>query len=319
MSGISTFLHFKKNNSSISILLILLFYVSSIFSISLIAKVNDSSKPNLPIFLRNNPNQGFLLLNNSSIPKSLEKSVGVEVFEVSNSLSSCDNGSSPFNIYSASYSNAVVTFIFNAANLSQGSWKVQKGTVLISQGTFIPTSSSVDISVGTLTAGTYQLTIDGVSCVGSASKDFTINPINPPTGVSCDNGVTPFYIISTAYNKGLLTFEVNANNFSSGVWTIKQGSTVISTTNYSVTGNIMTVNAGVLSAGAYDLQLDGVSCNGSTTKTFKVAPPYFPQASVSVAACNSDKFLFVLAGESNAGGKAQNTELSALERFLKNI
>jgi Carbohydrate esterase, sialic acid-specific acetylesterase/Right handed beta helix region/Ig-like domain CHU_C associated len=313
MSGITTFLHFPKNNSSISILLIFLTYFSSIFAIELMAKVDDSSKSTLPILLINKPNQGFLLLNNSLKLKPLEKNFGVEVFEVNNSLASCDNGSSPFSIYSASYSNGVVTFIFNAANLSQGSWKVQKGTAIVSQGTFTPTSSAVDISVGILTAGTYQLIIDGVSCVGSATKSFTINPINPPTGVSCDNGVTPFYIVSTAYNKGLLTFEVNANNFSSGIWTIKQGSTVISTTNFSVTGNIMTVNAGALPAGAYDLQMDGVSCNGSTNKTFKVAPPYSPQSSVSVAACNSDKFLFVLVGESNAGGKASNTELSTLE------
>lgn len=308
----------KKIKYCIRVALMLSVYVSSSLAINTYAKSNDGSNVNRivsPLSATNNDRVHFWSENVSDLKPhlNLKKSYRSNGFEINRTVPTCDNGSTPFEIASANYSNGVVTFVFNASNLSTGNWRVERSSILINQGTFNPTSNTVNLNVGTLSADNYQLIINGVSCAGTASKNFTVNGTPPPTGISCDNGSTPFKIISTAFNKGLLTFEVNANNFSSAKWTVLQGSTIINTSNFSVTNNIMTVNAGNISAGTYTFKLDGVSCNGTTVKNFNISAPYLPQSSVSVAPCSSDNILFILAGESNAGGKALNTELNSVE------
>ena len=300
--------------------LILLVFIS-LFVTNTFAKSDDNgfnlSKTAYPLPLKKQINKDYLLFenifNSKPQPLKLPELYKANDFELKQVLPSCNNGSIPFKIASVNYNNGVVTFIFDASNLSSGNWRVEKSSIIINQGTFNPSSSSVNLNVGTLSAGTYQLIIDGISCVGNASMAFTVNSTPPPTGVSCDNGPTPFNIISTAFNKSPLTFEINANNFSSAKWTVLQGSTIINSSNFTVTANIMTVDAGNLSAGSYTLMLDGVSCNGNTSKSFKVSSPYLPQSSINVAPCSSDNILFILAGESNSGGKASNTELNSLE------
>ena len=311
---------FKKIKLSMGVALMLLIFIS-FFAISTFAK-NDNDGFNFnrtvyPLPLKKQINKDYLLFENVFNLKSqflkLPEVSKDEDFKLKQVLPSCDNGSTPFKIASANYNNGVVTFVFNASNLSSGNWRVEKSSIIINQGAFSPTSSSVNLNVGTLSAGTYQLIIDGISCVGNASIAFTVSTPPPPTGVSCDNGLTPFNIISTAFNKSFLTFEINANNFSSAKWTVLQGSTIVNSSNFSVTKNIMTVNAGNLSAGSYTVVLDGISCNGSTSKNFKVSAPYLSQSSVNAAPCSSDNILFILAGESNSGGRALNTELNSLE------
>ena len=296
----------------------LIIFMYSLFAHSVFAKSNeDGSNDKRTTFPLPSKNRAYLWSDNLSNLKpqllNLNKNYQRDGFEIKQVLPSCDNGpGSPFSLASATYNNGVVSFVFNASNLSNGNWRVEKSSVVINQGTFNPSSNTVNLNVGNLSGGTYQLIIDGVSCVGSASKSFSVNG-TPPTGVSCDNGTTAFNISSTAFNKGSLMFEMNANNFSSAKWAILQGSTVVNSSNFSVNSNIMTVNAGNLSAGSYIFKLDGVSCDGSTSKNFKAAASFLPQNIVNGASCSSDNILFILAGESNAGGRAFNTELNSVE------
>ena len=317
---------FRKIELMIRVARILQILISSFFALSVSAKSDEDgsnfNRTEYPFSSKNHNYVRFWLDNVSNPnPQFLNLNLGNKRngFEVNPLLPSCDNGSSPFSIASTDYSNGVVTFVFNASNLSSGNWRVVKSSTVVNQGTFNPSSNTIHLNVGTLSAGDYQLIIDGVSCIGSASKDFNVAggtpppPPPPPTGISCDNGGAPFKIISTAFNKGFLTFEVDANNFSSAKWIVLQGSTVISSSNLSVNSNIMTVNAGNISAGNYTFRLDGVSCDGSTSKNFNASAPYLSQSLVNVTPCNSDNILFILAGESNAGGRALNTELNSTE------
>jgi hypothetical protein len=313
----------EKIKLLIRVSLTLLIYTSCFFTITVFAKKrNDDFNLTgtvypLPFITKINERSFWSdnVFNLKPHSLNLDKAFNDERFEMKGLLPSCDNSSSPFGIASVSYNNGEVTFVFNASNLSNGNWRIVKSSTVTNQGTFNPSSNTINLNVGTLSAGTYQLIIDGVSCSGSASKDFTVNstPAPPPSGVSCDNGITPFYIISTTFNKGSLTFEVNSNNFSSGKWTVLQGSTVVNSSNFSVISNIMTLSTGNIAEGTYSFKLDGISCNGSTNKSFKVSAPYLPESLVSVVPCSSDNVLFILGGESNAGGRALNTDLSPLE------
>lgn len=88
----------------------------------------------------------------------------------------CDNGTSPFSVLSANYSNQRVYFQFNANNLNSTNWTVKQGNITITNGTIDPvTSNSLDVYTGTLGAGTYDFVLSGVSCSGSASKSFTVS------------------------------------------------------------------------------------------------------------------------------------------------
>ena len=317
---------FKKIKLSMGVVPMLIIFITSFFALNVFAKSNNEvfnfNRTVYPLPFKRQIDKDYLWLENISNLKpqflGLHNKVFKEDdFELKQVLPSCDNGSTPFKIASINYNNGIVTFVFNASNLSSGNWRVEKSSIIINQGTFNPSSSSVNLNVGTLSAGTYQLIIDGTSCVGNASIAFTVSGTPPPTGVSCDNGVEPFNIISTVFNKSYLTFEFNANNFSSAKWTVLQGSTIISSSNFSVTSNIMTINAGNISAGSYTVVLDGISCNGSTSKSFKVSAPYLSQSSVNAVPCSSDNILFILTGESNAGGRAFNTELTSLELGMR--
>lgn len=314
----------KNRNLGISVPLILLIYVCLGLSFNINAKNDNGFNEQTHLFpVKNRKKLTVDLLSSFSVNKldlGLLKSNATVGFELNNTLPSCDNGSSAFSIYSADYSNEILTFIFNASNLSQGKWKVLKDTTVITQGVFNPTSNTINLSVGSLSSNTYRLVIDGVSCTGSASKSFTVNntpppppPPPPPVGISCNNGSTPFSILSIAYNQGKTTFEVNASNLSSAKWSLYQDTTLIRSANYTVTNNIMTLNTGVITEGTYKFQLDGVSCDGRSVKSFRVAAPFAPETSISVAPCNTDNILFVLTGESNAGGRALNTELNGVE------
>ncbi|WP_158279569.1 Ig-like domain-containing protein [Arcicella aurantiaca] len=300
----------------ISLILLISVYVGLSFELYANNDGNYIHKPSQIFPLKTTNVDGIFRFN--MLGSKLSLNDDLKNFELKKSLPSCDNGSSPFSIYSVDFSNGTLTFIFNASNLSQGKWKIFKDTTVIANGVFSPTSNTINLSVGSLASNTYNFVIEGVSCTGSASKSFTVNNTTPPpppptVGISCNNGSTPFSVLSIAYNQGKTTFEVNANNFSSAKWSLYQDTTLIRNANFSVTNNIMTLNTGAITEGNYTFQLDGVSCDGRSRKNFRVATPFIPESTITVAPCNTDNILFVVTGESNAGGRALNTELSSLE------
>ena len=90
---------------------------------------------------------------------------------------SCNNGTSPFSITSASYNNSTkcVSYQFNANNLSSANWSISGTTY----GSSLPQPiennfGTVNCGV-TLPNGTYNFVLTGVSCSGTASGSFTVS------------------------------------------------------------------------------------------------------------------------------------------------
>jgi hypothetical protein len=92
-------------------------------------------------------------------------------------LVSCDNGDSRFSLLKVVADDKNISFQFDAANLSAGTWQIGGIT-----GEFFPTSNVVIFPEPSLNGGTYTLVIKGTSCEGSASKKFVIEgtPPKPP-------------------------------------------------------------------------------------------------------------------------------------------
>ena len=53
----------------------------------------------------------------------------------------CNNGNNKFRIISASYSNKIINFVFDANNLSGANWKVTKNGVIVINGIVNPSRS----------------------------------------------------------------------------------------------------------------------------------------------------------------------------------
>ena len=165
------------------------------------------------------------------------------------------------------------TFVVNSTN---SNWTVTTGgiswiTVSPTTGSNGATTVSVAFQNNPSSARNATLTIKD-SNVG-ATRFVDVNQLAASSsGITCDNGTTPFSVISASYSNQRVYFHFNANNLSSTNWAVKQGSTTIINGSINpVTSNTLDVYAGTLGAGTYDFVLSGASCTGTASKSFTVA------------------------------------------------
>lgn len=199
-----------------------------------------------------------------------------DTFVIQSSILSCDNGNSAFAILGVNVidsSNLLVDF--NAANFSTGNYLIVQNGNTIQSSSLITSSNPVMVKPmpislsSSLSAGTYSLILNGDSCQGSASLDFVIEQELP----SCDNDNTAFEIITAEYLNAGIDIYFNANNFSELTYKVTNILTnqVVNTGTYSnISSNTITLNTGVIVDGSYELEISGVTCNGTATKLFEV-------------------------------------------------
>ena len=181
---------------------------------------------------------------------------------------SCNNNGT-FSISSISQSGGqLYNVTYNASNLTNVEAIIKNSSnIAVRTITLAVSSNPLIVDIGTQSVGTYTLQLNGLSCVGStANKTFAVTTNKP----SCQNGAT-FSIASATYSAGSLTFQFNAANLSNATWTVRQGTTVISTGILSpITSSTNTVTTSSLSSGTYTLQLEGNSCTGVAIRQFTV-------------------------------------------------
>lgn len=131
--------------------------------------------------------------NNSGVSPSVEW-----VDDIDNAVT-CDNGSTPFTIISASYNpdTDAVTYVYNAANLTSAIWRVKLNGTVINSGTTTHTSATNTVAVGSLGAGSYVFELSGTSCIGTASIVFTVASTSPATKLYDYNVIEQCSILST--------------------------------------------------------------------------------------------------------------------------
>lgn len=176
------------------------------------------------------------------------------------------------------------TFVVNSIN---SNWTVTTGgiswiTVSPTTGSNGATTVSVAFQNNTGSARNATLTIKG-SNVG-ATRFVDINQLAAASGgINCDNGTSPFSIISASYSNQRVYFQFNASNLSSTNWAIKQGSTTIINGSINpITSNTLDVYAGTLGADTYDLVLSGASCSGTASRSFTVSGTATTSSSLSL-------------------------------------
>jgi hypothetical protein len=168
-------------------------------------------------------------------------------------LPTCENEGN-FSISSAGYGNNAVDFKFNAKDLTEGKFEINKDNQVIKNGTFKPTSNVVVLSTGTLEGGNYTLKIIGVTCTGQAVKTFSISQGNqPPTGLTEKNVLIteppkpPFY-----FSNGLPPNHWENRNNLPAIFT--NGST------YDEVNDVVWMNNGILKIGI-NLKRGGQLCS----------------------------------------------------------
>ncbi len=166
------------------------------------------------------------------------------------------------------------TYAINGYTSGTTTWSVTSGITIVSQS-----NSSITVTGRSgFPEGTIEAVINnGGPCGNIRVEAFSITVNNDPSvyttggGTSCDNGTSPFAVASASYSNQRVYFQFNANNLSSVNWAVKQGSTTITNGSIDpVTLNTLNVYTGTLGAGTYDFVLDGVSCNGSASRSFTV-------------------------------------------------
>lgn len=209
-------------------------------------------------------------------------------------MPTCQN-SGDFSIASAVHNATAntLTFQYNASNFQQGTYAVKNSSnVSVYSGNLSPTANTITLNAIILTAGTFTLQLDGVSCTGTATKTFTVTG---GTGglPSCDNGNTPFAISSVVYNQSAntLSYVVNASNLNTSTWRILQGTTPVQTgTTTHVSSTVTISSVQTLTAGNYTIEVTGSTCTGMVTGSFTVGTQattktFFASAKLTTTAC----------------------------------
>ncbi|TLU99153.1 T9SS type A sorting domain-containing protein [Dyadobacter luticola] len=160
-------------------------------------------------------------------------------------------------------------FIFNGLGVNTIKWKILSGANTVANGTTPNlTSSNVDITYGTLAAGNYKLSIEGGSCISSASElSFTVAGSGPQ---NCASGPTLTGVTNVSTTG--LTFTYSGNGVSTVKWKILSGiNSVASGTTGTLTGNTGNLTFASLAAGSYKLVIEGGNCtSASSEQTFTV-------------------------------------------------
>lgn len=102
-----------------------------------------------------------------------------QAYNTGSCLSPCGcSGLSSFAIESITRVGATIDYavVFNACSFSNGNWRVKNnlGDIVVN-GVVNPTSSTLTLPFGNLTAGTYILELQGINCQGLATKTFTVS------------------------------------------------------------------------------------------------------------------------------------------------
>lgn len=160
-------------------------------------------------------------------------------------------------------------FSFNSCNVSELTWKIKataSSTVNLATGTVTVTSSTVSFSIpSSMTTGTYYLEVSATNCTGTDTKSFSYTQVG-----TC---VTPFTlqtITQTSATAG--TFTLDVGTVGSIIWNLKNSAgTTISTgsyTNISTSNATQTFTIPSSASGVLTLEIVGVNCSGSSSKTF---------------------------------------------------
>jgi hypothetical protein len=144
----------------------------------------------------------------------------------------------------------------------------------VTSGTNGSTEITVTVSENTSSSsrsGTMKLK----SADGTLIQDIPISQQGTGGGTpSCDNGSnSPFSITSASYDNSTkcVHYQFNASNLSAANWSISNTSNS-GALQQPIQYNFGTVNCGVtLPDGTYNFVLTGVSCNGTTSKSFIVS------------------------------------------------
>lgn len=192
--------------------------------------------------------------------------VATKSFTVVSSVPVCDIGGQPMSISAASWANNVLSYTYSATGLTQATWKIKQGSVVVQSGTVTHSSSSATINTGALATGGYVFELSGVSCAGTATKNFNVVNALPV----CDIGGSPMSITAITVNGTTLSYTYSASNLTEATWRIKQGSTILQTGTVTHTASSKTIAIAALQAGTYVFELIGSSCVGSATTNFTV-------------------------------------------------
>lgn len=192
--------------------------------------------------------------------------VATKSFTVVSSLPVCDINGQPMTIVSASWADNVLNYIYSATGLTQAAWKIKQGATVVQSGTITHTSSNINLPTGALATGGYVFELSGVSCAGTATKNFSVVNALPV----CDIGGSPMSITAITVNGTTLSYTYSASNLTEATWRIKQGSTILQTGTVTHTASSKSIAIAALQAGTYVFELIGSSCVGSAATNFTV-------------------------------------------------
>ncbi|MCE6990306.1 T9SS type A sorting domain-containing protein [Dyadobacter sp. CY323] len=161
-------------------------------------------------------------------------------------------------------------FTYEGTGVTSIKWKILSGSnTVASNATGTLSGTTVNLSYGSLTPGSYKLVIEGNNCVsGSSEMNFTV-PV-PPVG-ACIAG--PNVGAVTNISATGLRFSFDGLGVNTIKWKILSGSsTVASGTTPQLTSSQVNIIFGSLSPGNYKLAIEGGDCNSSLSETTFTVP-----------------------------------------------
>ncbi|MCF0062798.1 T9SS type A sorting domain-containing protein [Dyadobacter chenwenxiniae] len=210
-----------------------------------------------------NPNMGFTLNYNevlscfwNELPKNPDSVVDPEP--------NCPGGPTLGTI--SNVSQTALRFSYSGNGIPNIDWRIKSGSTVVRSGkTGTLSSTNVDISFSTLSAGNYTLEIEGGDCKSSVStSNFNITPPN------CAGGPTIATIANASTTALMLT--VNGTNIPNLTWRIKKnGNTVANGKTGGLTANSVQITYPAQSLGTYTLEIEGGDCVSSvSSKSFDI-------------------------------------------------